>query len=391
MPGRWGLAPLVVLVLAGCAAESTGRPVAGPTSPLPASSTATGAASAPSAEGVSPADVVDDPAARLVDVVVSQDDPRVRAASWRTCDRPDCSSSRVALVVTTEGSGPPVLADRTWRTGPVVSVDGDGNAVVASWEQRFALALVRPDGTTGDVRRTRATAPVAPGEIVGGVEHGRRGAEFWATDPASAVAHPVPVPPQTQQLARLATGQLRAITRRGTYAWSDDGGATWTESVGASDALLQSFVTSTPDLHVLVGGGDGATLFPFGEIRWIHDEDGWSVTTVPDGPRAYVGATAVLPDGRFLADVEAWSDTRRAARGVRGTPPGLHVSDGSDWTSYSRLGLGQPFTQPRLNVPDVRHVAVAGTRTTLGAIGPDGRSWWVSTDLGATWTEQRVR
>ena len=208
----------------------------------------------------------------------------------------------------------------------------------------------------------------------------------------SATAHAVPVPTGTQQLERVPSGQLRVQTQRHTYAWSDDGGATWAESVVASDgALLQSFTTSVPEVHVLVAGGDGATLFPFGEIRRLDSQGSWSVTPLPDDPRAYVGATAVLPDGRFLADVDAWSDNGRLGKRLRGTPPGLYASAGDDWASYTRLELGDPFTEAAYNVPDVRWVDVAGARTTLGAIGPDGRSWWTSTDLGSSWTEQPVR
>ena len=36
-------------------------------------------------------------------------------------------------------------------------------------------------------------------------------------------------------------------------------------------------------------------------------------------------------------------------------------------------------------------VAVEAGATTLGAIGPDGRSWFTSADLGATWIEEQVR
>jgi hypothetical protein len=233
---------------------------------------------------------------------------------------------------------------------------------------------------------------VAAGELVGGAEPRRDRTVFWATDPAGGTAHAIPVPAGAVQLRRLPAGQLRVTTREATYAWSDDGGASWTESAGAADTtLIQSFTTSAPDVHALVAGGDGATLLPFGQIwRW-DGRDPWSVTTVPDAPRAYVGATAVLPDGRFLADVDAWSDNRRLGGRLRGTPPGLYASDGDDWASYTRLEQGEPFAQAAYNEPDVRYVDVTGGRTTLGAIGPDGRSWWTSTDLGTTWTEQPVR
>jgi hypothetical protein len=380
---------LLLVALSGCAEEAgTSAPASRSEAPSEEPSAPASEPSSDPLDPPSPADVVDDPGARLLDVAVSPEDPQVRAAVWSTCPAPDCSARHVAVAVTTDDSTSRVVADRVWRAVPVVSVDGQGNVLVASWQQRFAMALVRPDGSVVDVRRSRTESPVEAGEVVAGTSFGRRGATtYFATDPVSATAHAVPVPRDTQRLARVGTGQLRAITRHGTYAWSDDGGATWTESAGASDTLLQSFVTSAPDLHVLVGGGDGATLFPFGEIRWIHEPDGWSVTAVPDRPRAYIGATAVLPDGRFLADVEAWSDAGSPSR----RRPGLHVSDGGDWASYTRLELGEPFAATHRGAPDVRHVDVTGARTSIGAIGPDGRSWWTSADLGATWTEQRAR
>ncbi|KRF02997.1 hypothetical protein ASG88_06500 [Nocardioides sp. Soil777] len=335
--------------------------------------------------------MVDDPASTLLDVVVAPGDPDVRVAAWRQCPTTDCPSPRVALAIS-RGTGTRVVPSRVWRSTPLVRVDAEGRALVVSWEERLGLAVVRPDGSVVDVRRTRDVAPVAPGEIVAGVVHGRGGASFLATDPVRAVAHPIPVPRDSVQVEQLPSGQLRATTLRRTYAWSDDGGATWHESAGASAAtLLQSFATSTPDRHVLVGGSDGATLFPFEEVRTMDSVDSWSVVPQPAGPRAYVGATAVLPDGRFLVDVEGWSDNGRTGGRLRGTAPGLYVSDGSDWAAYSRLEQGTPFAEAAFGVPDVRYAAVDDGSTTLGAIGPDGRSWWTSTDLGGSWEAQPVR
>lgn len=383
---------LLVLVVAGCGSESDEQsapsPAASPSSAAPvpvASSTQL------VVEGPSPADVVDDPAARLVHVAVSPVDPRVRAAVWWTCPTEDCASRHVAVAASADGFRTRVVADRVWRSVPAVTVDERGNAVVTSFGRRLELTLMRPDGSMVDVHRAPAASPVVEGEIVAGSEYHRGRTTFWATDPLSAAAHGVRVPAGTVELEQHPSGQLRVLTRHGTYAWSDDGGASWAETTAASDGTFrQSLTTSAPDSHVLVAGGDGATLLPFGQI-WRWDPSGWSFTDAPDAPRAYVGATAVLGDGRFLADVDAWSDTRRAGAGLKGTPPGLYVSDGDDWSSYSRLDLGAPFAKPAYNVPDVRHVDVTGARTTLGAIDPDGRSWWTSEDLGATWTEQPVR
>ncbi len=394
MAGRSRVAGCLLLavhlgLLAGCAQER------GAAAPASRSESTTAPVSEPSSDPLDPpsaTDVVDEPAAKLVDVAVSPNDPQVRAAVWWTCPTKACSARHVAVTVSTDGFRTRVVADRVWRNVPTVTVDGSGNTVVTSYGRRTELTLARPDGSTVEVRRSQDESPVGAGEIVAGVEHDPRETSFLATDPAGGTAHPVPVPADTAQLEQLPSGQLRAITRRHTYAWSEDGGATWTESASALDgALVQSFVTSAPGEHVLVGGGDGATLFPFGEIRRLDDQDSWSVTDLDRSPTAYIGVTAVLPDGRFLADVDAWSDNRRLGGRLRGTPPGLYVSEGDDWASYTRLELGDPFTEPAYNAPDVRYVEVSGARTTLGAIGSDARSWWTSEDLGASWTEQPVR
>lgn len=378
------LGGVVVLIgLSGCAGAAPPRPAVGDQAPPPARA---------AVATVSAEDVVDDPGSRLLGVSVAPGEPDVRTTTWRQCSDADCSSSRVAIATSTDGFRTRVVPPRVWRATPLVRVDDEGRAVVVTWGSRLELTVVRPDGSLVDVRRTRDLAPVAPGEVVAGAVHGRGGTTFLATDPVRAVAHPVPVPRDSVQLLQLPSGQLRVTTLRRTYAWSADGGTTWHESAGASaTTLLQSMATSAPDEHVLVGGSDGATLFPFEEVRALDSWDSWSVVRQRSGPRAYVGATAVLPDGRFLVDVDAWSDNGRSAGRLRGTPPGLYASDGSNWAAYSRLELGAPFTEPRFGAPDVRYVAVGDAVTTLGAIGPDGRSWFTSSDLGATWVEEQVR
>lgn len=373
---------VVLLGLSGCAGASPPPAAVGDPAPPAPAAVAT----------VSAEDLVDDPGSTLLAVAVSPGRAGVRVATWRQCLTDDCSSPRVALAISRGDTGTRAVPSRVWRATPLVRVDDEGRAVVVAWEDRLELTVVRPDGSLVDVRRTRDVAPVARGEIVAGVVHGRGGTSFLATDPVRAVAHPVPVPRGAVQLVQLPSSQLRVTTLRRTYAWSADGGTTWHESAAASaTTLLQSMATSAPDVHVLVGGSDGATLFPFEEVRTLDSWDSWSVVPQPSEPRAYVGATAVLPDGRFLLDVEGWSDNGRSAGRLQGTPPGLYVSDAGDWAAYSRLDLGAPFTEPRFGVPEVRYVSIDDGATTLGAIGPDARTWWTSTDLGATWVAEQVR
>jgi hypothetical protein len=131
-------------------------------------------------------------------------------------------------------------------------------------------------------------------------------------------------------------------------------------------------------VHVLVGGSDGATLFPFEQVRRRDDQDSWSVVDQPRGDLAHLGHAAVLPDGRLLIDVEDWHGD---------LPPGLYVSSGADWASYERVEAGAPFDgKPRaIDLVDLR---VDEHGATLTAIGPDRTSAWVTEDSGVTWTRR---
>lgn len=321
-------------------------------------------------------DVVDDPAAVLVSIATSPTDPDVRAAVWRTCLDDSCGSLAVAVALTTDGFETRAVADEVWRTIPQVRVAPSGDVLVSTYPSRVTLEVVRPDGSVSEVRRATAPSPVAPGEVVGGVDL-RRATTYLATDTATAVTHPVPVPEDTVQLDQTPTGQLRATTRDGVYAWSDDGGATWQQAAGLDVTKLHMLARSAPDVHVVVDGSDGATLFPFDAVRTLEDADSWSVVKQPAGERAYLELPpAVLPDGRLLLDVQGFSDDR---------PGGLWVSDGADWASYSRVASGAPFDADPRDIP-VLDMQVDDDAVTIVAAGPAWHDAWVSDDGGVSWT-----
>ncbi|WP_125035822.1 hypothetical protein [Nocardioides sp. LS1] len=138
-----------------------------------------------------------------------------------------------------------------------------------------------------------------------------------------------------------------------------------------------------------LGGGDGATLFPFEAVS-RSDGHGWRSVEVPpvDGERGYVSGGVVLPDGRLLVLLDHWS-------GDRGGHPspvwhGLWASRDEDWSSYAPV-------RPR--VPGQVPVAEGSTWTGLsGAPGRDGVAWLTSWDDrvyvsrdGVRWREIRVR
>ena len=383
MPGLFvrrlvaSLAPL--LLLAGCSSKD-----APPAAPEPTASQAATQVG-PSAE-----QIVDDPRSRLLSV--GEAAGGVRATVWKSCPDDTCQTMAAAVALSGDGFASRVVADRVWHANPLVFPSDTGSALVVVWDDRMTMTLIHPDGSLVDVRQDGPRGPVLPGEIVGGVDHTRRGTSFFATDPVTGIAHEILVPAGSAQVSQLPDGQLRVTTLRRTYAWSDDGGATWHEQAGASDGTLtQSFVASTPDTHVLVGGSDGATLFPFSQIRRLEGDGDWSVVVPVDDPMAYVGPTAVLPDGRFVASIQYWSDNGLASEQPKGTPPGIHVSVGDHWSTYERVESGAPFRRPRPFQPMVTDIDVTAEGTLVTAIGPDQTTAWTSGDLGATWREMRVR
>ncbi|UUZ58069.1 hypothetical protein [Nocardioides sp. B-3] len=132
----------------------------------------------------------------------------------------------------------------------------------------------------------------------------------------------------------------------------------------------------------MVHGGDGATLFPFSEIRRLESDGDWSVVVPADDPMAYLGPTPVPADGRFVASVHLWSDNGPARQRPRGTPPGIYVSDGEDWSTYERIESGAPFETPVPFEPMVTDIDVTADGALITAIGPDQTTAWTSRDLG---------
>lgn len=390
MPGlfvrRLAVSLVPLLLLAGCTEGTT--PVA---TPDPTSTSTPVVTESP--EAPSPAEIVDDPASQLVEVQSVPGDRNRRVSLWRRCQGTRCVSQELAVAVTDDGFRTRTVADATWRNA-TVRLSDDGQAVVIDYRTRLRIDVVGPDGRVTPVERSDDVAPLAEGEVFGGVSHRRSETVFWATDAVGARAHPVPAPTGAYQLVQTDRGQLRALTVQQTYLWSDDGGATWQESSGAGEAhgpMLAGFVASADDTHVVVRGGDGATLFPFEQIRRLDSPDSWTVTEVSDDPMAYVGPTGFLPDGRFLASVQSWSDNNLPGKKLKGTPPGIYVSVGGDWSTYERIESGPPFDTPAVFQPMVTDIDVTADGALITAIGPDQTTAWTSRDRGATWLEMRVR
>lgn len=148
------------------------------------------------------------------------------------------------------------------------------------------------------------------------------------------------------------------------------------------------------DVLAVVGGGDGATLFPFERVVASVDAGtSWTRFDVPrfDGAMAYSSGQVVTADGRLVALLDHFSDDRRNRPGER--HHGLWTSSGADWSSY----------RPLLSRMMPRPTPPPGGWSTLVALGatadPDPVIWvttwdhrlYVSTDGAATFHEIAAR
>lgn len=157
--------------------------------------------------------------------------------------------------------------------GTAVVASNDGKfLIVEGWAGR-RIRIVDDSDLDEEVAVAGEPSPVAAGEIPVAVDR-PGGIRLVAVDIDAATAHPVslPVAVEPHHLVRVAGHRLMALTdaeEGATYHWSDDGGATWQAAVvrGGPNSLYEPVPTPVGGPHVLVEGGDGATLFPLGAVH----------------------------------------------------------------------------------------------------------------------------
>ena len=385
-----------VVVIAGAAVLAGGPERS--TTPDPAVPTPTPSPSATAevdAEGV-----VDDPGSVVVQVVAAPGSPQVRAVVWSRCPDDRCRRPEVAVALT----------DDDFDTRTVLQL-GRGPSLEAAGPSAFLGRgpdghpfLLLLDGTKVGLDRPREVSPVRPGEVVGRW-WGGGGADFYAVDPADGDTHLVPVPDGLVDVQGDGTGRLEGISGFGpdsVFVWSEDGGETWSEHdlPGNVTSLFGLTPSGDPGTTAVIGGADGATLFPFVDVSRLDRASGaWRQTLQPGAPRAYVGPQAVLPDGRLLVNVQAWSDATFKNPGAR--PNGVYASDGADWSTLVRLEPGEdsgltPAERERAlaGQPGVVGMSVEpGDVTVYVADGGGGGSSavYAVTDSGSSWERVAVR
>ena len=249
--------------------------------------------------------------------------------------------------------------------------------------------LIDLHGRVEDLVVGGTTGPLAAHEVAIGGKGQRR---WLGLDPETGVAHPLSTPRATAELVTEPSGQLRVLTVDFGYAWSDDRGRTWHRtSLPPGDGQLMVGMIPTVDdsVHALQLGGDGATYFPWDHVLRSTDGRTWTSYDGPADPKGYGDPVAVLPGGRLVLDIHAWSDQRNNRPSAH--PLGLFA--GADWGRLHAVPLARPFAQqdPHTFDPTILDVALTGHAVTLYAQTPDQAGVAGSTDGGADWQRVRAR
>jgi hypothetical protein len=381
---------------AGCGDRAStvgisGTPTSAPTrSAAPSGSPSSAPPSSTPAPGAHDATaVVRDPQARLGAFAVVAEHPERRIAEWYVCRDPRCYRRTYALVVT----------DDDFATSHVVDVGvshvANGWYLEQAGPDHFAISpnggrrsLVDLSGRVASGHLSGAAGPLAGREVP--LRSAKNG--FAAVDPITAQAHPLSTPPDTVELIESPGGGLRAVTDGWRYLWSDDGGSSWHEipAPPADRQLMVGLVPTTDEsLQAVQVGGDGATLFPWDAVLRSTDGATWTAYDGPHRPTAYGEALAVLPDGRLVFDVEAWSDQRLHRPAAR--PIGLYL--GSDWAHPRPVPLAGPFAgqDPHAFAPTTLDVSATSHAVTIYALTPDREHVVSTVDGGQAWQRVRAR
>jgi hypothetical protein len=376
---------MLCAALTGCGTTSSGAADPPPASPTAASTHPSAHTAAAAAhDHLAASAIVGDPHARVDAFSVIPGRHERRITEWHTCSGAACSHWRTALTVTRDGFAHahvvelPVRAS-SWFLEPA----GPHHFAVALNGGR--RQLVDLSGHVTQITVSGARGPLTGADVA--LRAAIRG--YLAVDPATGAAHPLTTPPGTQQLEVQPSGQLRVLAPT-EYAWSDDGGATWHPiPLPPEGQPVTGIVPSaSDDVHAVLEGGDGATLFPWDRILKSTDGVSWTPYPGPSTPEAYVDSPVAMPDGRLLINVVVWSDQRAGKPAPR--PVGFYA--GSDWSAPASVGMGAPFdVSPDRSMVNVLDLAVTPRSVTVYAHTPDQTGVVASTDGGATWQPVTAR
>jgi len=218
------------------------HPVAPSPSPTAESPTRTTASTAVPVSQLTAEQIVQDPDAELLAMVVAGDDSNVRASMWALCIGRSCRGHRWALAVTADAFTDTHYV-KVGYPSPLVWAGGQ-DFVVESPSSVFSL--VDTEGGVQPLAVSGTSSPLAADETLTTVWHGNTAVPY-AVDAFSGTAHPVRLPD--------APADVTSMNRQGPTLWgladvtttvvsSPDGGATWRAPYQLPKGSLYSPVAS---------------------------------------------------------------------------------------------------------------------------------------------------
>lgn len=171
-----------------------------------------------------------------------------------------------------------------------------GYLVSRGWSGEEGVAILDDAGTDAmrDVTVAGGPRPIGANEAaftLGGTD-GPMVLELYAVDPRTAEAHPVALPEGVTDIRQIASspGRIQGFGWEGetpTYFWSEDGGASWARAELDAGPGFSGFAEIVPSgagaPHVVVEGGDGATVTPFVAVLQMPSDGGGFVRTEREG------------------------------------------------------------------------------------------------------------
>jgi hypothetical protein len=210
--------------------------------------------------------IIEDPSSSY-DTVKRLADGREYAAWLDACEKSPC---QVAVAWSDDG-----WATRTTELLPAASdyvVDDDG-LIVMPWDD--PAYIVNPDGTSVEIQKPDAPAPLQDGEIV--VSQDVRSPAFLFVDPETGESHRIMAPPHMgiDDITQFETGELRAIghapDESSMLAKSFDGGATWSKQPIPAPFVTGGF--GQDETHINLVESDG--------LRFVSSSDAGATWSAP--------------------------------------------------------------------------------------------------------------
>lgn len=374
-------------------------------SPSPSPSPSQGPTRVPLAK-MSAQQVVDSSNSQLFQLAVSPADPDTKAAVWSLCPHGRCA---FALTVTSDDFATSDMMRLPVESYPRVTALSDGSFYIAS----TALPggeIVTAAGAVHPLATSNRKQPLQQGEDLFPCvnAHAKPPRACVLAVDARRTEHPVRVPPGTLEIEQTpgvgmwgVSSSFHGLIDGPTVFWTRPGTSgssahVLTESPDLPLGNAQEPIPSAASRTMAVAAGGREDVFVVESLIRSTDAGAtWQSFDLRKHLLPVLDWAQVRPDGSLLIFAEDWmrphGDQGGLAQGAR--PPGLYVSNGTDWSTYTRVAVSLPGGIDPTSYWGSERLAArpsAGRDLYVTAYGP-GKPVLKSTDGGRTWTVTPAR